>query len=267
MPMRIACGVVSCCLLTLWPAASAVAEEGEANLIAVMEEYFVYPEKAKEFEGYMKEAVAAAEAYGLSFGWSVYALDDLRYLSMVWVRGLAGIEEMQAEWTEVEEKWGAEAGADRPRKSYTTMSHWRSSVWSPRPDLSHLPENQADEFKYIVWGLLPVKLGHQEAVEELFNEYVKLFAEHEVPHAWRAAEVLIGGEYPTLAFVEWAASPGSYWIRHDKAMENEELSKKTEALWQKMLPHIRGFEWAAGWYLKDLSYRPEQKEEVGENSE
>jgi hypothetical protein len=44
-------------------------------------------------------------------------------------------------------------------------------------------------------------------------------------------------------------------------MKNEELSKKTDALWQEMLPHIRGFDWVAGWYRKDLSYRPEKKEQ------
>ena len=150
-----ACGVMVLLLLMLWPF-SAAAQDGASQMIAVMEEYFVYPEKAKEFEGYMKEAVAAAQEHGFPFGWTVYALDDLRYLSMIWVNGMAGIDDMQAAWAAVEEKWGASAGADRPRKSHTTMSHWRSSVWSPRADASYLPENQVDEFKYIVWGLLPV---------------------------------------------------------------------------------------------------------------
>ena len=264
MSKRMTCGAAVSLLLILWPAV-AVAQERATTMISVMEEYFVYPDRAKEFEGYMKEAVTAAGAHGFPYGWSVYALDDLRYISMIWVDGMAGIDDMQAAWAAVEEKWGEAAGADRPRKSHTTMSHWKSSVWALRPDLSYLPETQADEFKYIVWGIVPIKLGHQEAVEELFKEYAKVFAEHEVPHAWRAAEVLIGGEYPTLAFVEWAASPGSYWMRQDEAMKNEELSEKTAALWEKMLPHLRGFEWDSGYFLKDLSYRPERKEEAEGN--
>jgi hypothetical protein len=262
MSKKVTFGVLSIVVLLVWPAMPAVADEaGDQKPVFLMEEYFVYPDKGKEFEGYMKEAVAAAEEHGFPFGWSVYALDDLRYLSMMALPGTAAIDDMQAAWAGVEEKWGEAAGADRPRKSHTTMSHWRSSVWSPRPDLSYLPENQADEFSYIVWGLLPVKLGHEEEVAELFREYVERFAAHEVPHAWRTAEVLIGGEYPTLAFVEWAASPASYWMRHDETVENEELSKETDALWEKMLPHIRGFEWEAGYYLRDLSYRPKEKTE------
>jgi hypothetical protein len=75
----------------------------------------------------------------------------------------------------------------------------------------------------------------------------------------KAAEDFIGVDNQTLAFVEWSATPGSYWARQDVAAKNEELGARTEALWERVLPHIRGFDWVAGWHLKDPSYRPEKK--------
>ena len=92
-------------------------------------------------------------------------------------------------------------------------------------------------------------------------KYVKVFAEHEVPHAWNTAEGYIGVDFPILGFVEWAASPGTYWARHDETEENKERFAESAALWSKILPHIRGFEWVAGHYLADLSYRPKKKAE------
>jgi hypothetical protein len=264
MVRRIACAVVVCSLLMLWPS-TAAAEEDEGRLMVMLEEYSVLPDKGAEYETLIKEMVAVFEAHGFPHRLDSYKMDDLRYLAIWWFEGTAGIDRMHGEWAKLTGEWGEEKAADWTGKLFETVTHWKSSIWMPRSDLSYFPENQTDEYRYVVWGLLPIKAGHQHEVEALFKRYVKVFAEHEVPHAWSAASGFIGVEYPTLGFVEWAASPGSYWIRHDENMANEELSKKTNALWEEMLPHIRGFEWAAGWYLNDLSYRPEKKEEAGQN--
>jgi hypothetical protein len=261
MTNRIACGVVVSLLLMLWPVAPAVAEEEAPQMIALLEEYHVYPDRAEDFAAYMKEAKEAAAAHAYPYDWDVYALDDLRYLAITWVDGMAGIDEMQAAWAELTEKWGQEAAAAWAEKTFETMSHWSSSVWKPRPDLSYRPAGQADEQAYIVWGLLSIKLGHQDEVEALFREYLGAFAERKVPYGWRAAEIMIGPGYPTLAFVDWAASPGSYWMRHDEEEKDEVLGAKSAEIWRKMMPHIRGFDYVTGHYLKELSHHPEKMEE------
>jgi hypothetical protein len=263
MSKNIACGVVVAVLLVLWPAVALAqaTKDREAKQMFLMEEYFVFPDKAEEFEALTKEMTGVFATHDFPFRFATYKMDDLRYLGMWLIDGTAGIDALHAAWYALVEEWGEENATPWAEQFNATMSHWKSSVWKTRPDLSYMPENQADPFAYIVQGVLPIKPGHQKRVEVLFREYVKVFAEHAVPHAWRAAEGFIGVDNPTLAFVEWSATPGSYWLRHDENMKNEELSKKTDALWQEMLPHIRGFDWVAGWYRKDLSYRPEKKEQ------
>jgi hypothetical protein len=258
---RIACGVVVFSLLMLWPAASAVAEEAEAKLVVLLEELYVFPDKGEEFENLFKEMKEAVSAHGFPYRFDSYKMDDLRYLAIWWIDGTAGIDNLNAAWAALGEKWGEEAAADWTKKFFATMSHWKSSVWVPRPDLSYMPENQADEYKYIAWGILPIKLGHQQEVEEIIKESIEVYAKHQIPYAWTAAQGFVGVENPILGFVEWSASPGSYWTRNDEIHKNEELMKDSGAVWKKMAPHIRGYERETGWYLKDLSYRPKKKAE------
>lgn len=259
MAKRKVCGVVVCLFLMLWPIASAVAEEGKDKTIGFLEELYVFPDKGAEFEKLMKEMTEALKAHGFPYRLDCYRMDDLRYLAMWFVDGTAGLDNLQAAWEVFAPKWGDEKSAEWTKKLYATMSHWETSVWVPRPDLSYMPENQADEVKFIVWGLLPIKLGHQGEVEELLKGFMKAVTEHEVPHAWSAAEGFVGVESPTLSFVEWSDSAGSYWMREDGLAKDEELAKKTGPLWEKMLPHIRGYERFTGWYLEELSYRPKKE--------
>ena len=261
MVKRIACGVVVSVLLMSWPVAPAAAEEAKIKMVGYLEELYVLPDKGAEFEILMKEMVEAFEAHGFPYRLDCYRMDDLRYLAMWFVDGTAGIDNLNASWEVLAPKWGEEESAEWIKKLYATMSHWETSVWVPRPDLSYMPENQSDEYKYIVWGLLPIKLGHQGEVEELLKGFMTAVTEHEVPHAWSAAEGLVGVENPTLSFVEWSDSAGSYWMREDGLAKDEDLAKKTGKLWEKMLPLIRGYERFSGWYLDDLSYRPKKAAE------
>jgi len=261
MVKRIACGVVVSVLLMSWPVAPAAAEEAKIKMVGYLEELYVLPDKGAEFEILMKEMVEAFEAHGFPYRLDCYRMDDLRYLAMWFVDGTAGIDNLNASWEVLAPKWGEEESAEWIKKLYATMSHWETSVWVPRPDLSYMPEGQSDEYKYIVWGLLPIKLGHKEEVDELLKKYVQAVAEHDVPHAWSAADGYVGVENPIVGFVEWSASAGSYWMRKDEEGKNEELTKKTNALWQEILPHIRGFDWVAGQHLAELSYRPKKASE------
>jgi hypothetical protein len=264
MLKRIACGVVVVSFLMLWPVASAVAEEEEAKQMVMLEQYYVFPDKAAEYEALMKEVTEVYAAYGFPYRLDSYQLDDLRYLAIWHFKGMAGIDQMHAEWMKLTGEWGKEESAAWTKKFYATMSHWEAGVWVRRMDLSYFPEKQADEFKYIVWGQLSIKPGHEKEVEELVKESVAVYAKHEVPHAWRTAQGWIGVENPVLGFVEWSASPGAYWMRNDKIHENEELMKDAGAVWAKLAPHVRGYERVGGFYRKELSYRPEKKEAEGD---
>lgn len=260
MAKRIACCVVVFLILMLWPAAPAAAQAGKVKMVGYLEELHVFPDKGAEFEKLMKEMVEAFEAHGFPYRLDCYRMDDLRYLAMWFVDGTAGIDNLNAAWEVMAPKWGEEKSAKWMNELYATMSHWETSVWIPRPDLSYTPENQTDTYQYIVWGLMPIKLGHKEHVEELMKKYIEAVAEHDIPHAWAAADGYVGVENPIISFVEWSASAGSYWMRKDEEAKNEELTKKTNALWQEILPHVRGFEWVSGQYLPELAYRPKKKE-------
>jgi hypothetical protein len=264
MCKRIACGVVVFSLLMLWPVAQVVAEEEEAKMIGLLEELYVFPDKADEFEALFKEVKEVFIAQGFPYRFDLYALDDLRYLAIWWVEGTAGIDKLDSDWAALAKEWGEEASADWMKKAFATMSHTESSVWIPRPDLSYRPENETDEYNFILWGLFPIKMGHQQEVEELFKEFIEVYTEHKVPHAWSTAAGTIGVESPTLGFVEWSATQSSYWMRNEELEKDEEFSAETGALWEQMSPHIRGFEQITGRFLKDLSYRPKKKVEAAE---
>jgi hypothetical protein len=247
-----------------WPAAPAEAQDGAGRTVGYLEELHVFPDKGAEFEKLMKKMVGVFEAHGFPYRLDCYRMDDLRYLAMWFVDGTAGIDNLNAAWEVLAPKWGEEKSAQWIKELYATMSHWETSVWIPRPDLSYTPENQTDEYRYIVWGLLPIKLGHKEEVDELMKRYIQAVAEHDIPHAWSAADGYVGVENPIIGFVEWSASAGSYWMRKDEEGENEELANTTNAVWEEILPHIRGFDWVAGQYLPQLSFRPKKEETTEE---
>jgi hypothetical protein len=259
MMKRIACGIVVALLFMAWPTVAAAAEDPPQK-IALIEEYHVYPDRTEDFVASMTAARDAAAAHGYAYDWDVYALDDLRYLAITWVDNLAGIDEMLASWTAVVVKSRQEGSAEWAETLSASMSQWDTSVWRARPDLSYTPAGEQPERTYVVWGLVSIKPGHQDEVDALFREYLAAFAERKFTYGWRAAQLMLGPGYPTLAFVDWAASPGSYWMRHDEEEKDEVLGAKSAEIWSEMLPHIRGFDYVTGHYLKELSYHPEKME-------
>ena len=147
---------------------------------------------------------------------------------------------MYGSWELMAGQWGEEESAKWMQDVYATMSYWKTTVWIPRPDLSYLPKNDTDEFKYVVWGVVPTKPGHEKEMEALFKAYIELFSKFELPYSWNTAEAFVGVENPTFGFLEWSSTSGSFWMREDKMMKNEELIKATTELGHKMSPpHAR----------------------------
>ena len=260
MRTRIACGVVVSLLLIVGLAVAG--EEKEPEKLVLLHEFAVHPDGIAQFEASLKALQGPLAEHGLDYGWDVYATDDMRYVLTIWVEGLAGIEAIFSKWKAFGERWGEESIGEWYEGLSVTFDHSKRSVWHPRPDLSYMPENSPKENDFFYWGVLTVKPGHMKAVEKGFQTFVKLMTEHEVAHAWNAAVGGIGTEGPTVAYLEWGASPGAFFSRVDAIDANEELMKATGPVWEMMLPHLRGFEYVTGRYRKDLSWHPKKKEGV-----
>ena len=258
MRTRIACGVVVSLLLIVGLAVAG--EEKEPEKLVLLHEFAVHPDGIAQFEASLKALHGPLAEHGLDYGWDVYATDDMRYVLTIWVEGLAGIEAIFSKWKAFGERWGEESIGEWYEGLSVTFDHSKRSVWHPRPDLSYMPENSPKENDFFYWGVLTVKPGHMKAVEKGFQTFVKLMTEHEVAHAWNAAVGGIGTEGPTVAYLEWGASPGAFFSRVDAIDANEELMKATGPVWEMMLPHLRGYEYVTGRYRKDLSWHPEKKE-------
>ena len=262
MRTRIACGVAVSLFLIVGLAVAG--EEKEPEKIVLLQEFAVHPEGIAQYEASLKALHGPAAEHGLDYGWDVYSTDDMRYTLTFWVDGLAGIEAISAKWKAFGERWGEDSIGEWRETFYATFDHSKTSLWHPRPDLSYMPENSPKEDDFFYWGVLTVKPGHMKAVEKGFQTFVKLMTEHEVAHAWNAAVGGIGTEGPTLAYLEWGASPGAFFSRVDAINANEELAKASEPVWTEMLPHLRGYEYVTGRYRKDLSWHPEKKEGAAE---
>ena len=262
MKTRIACGVVVSLLLIVGLAVAG--EEKEPERLVLLQEFAVHPEGIAQFEASLKALHAPAAEHGLDYGWDVYSTDEMRYTLTIWVDGLAGIEAISAKWKAFGERWGEESIGEWRETFYATFDHEITSLWHARPDLSYMPENRPTENDFFYWGVFTVKPGHMKAVEKSFKDFAKLYAKHEVPDAWRTAVGSIGTEGPVIAYLGWAASAGAFYSRVEAIEANEELKKASEALWAKMLPHIRGYENTTGKYRKDLSWHPAKKEGVTE---
>ena len=262
MLKRIVCSAVVCSFVMLWPAASAAEDEQSPKMVVLLEELFVFPDKSEEYEVQIKLLREAAIEQGFPYRFDSYKTDDLHYLAVWWLNGSADLDKLWAAWEAMGKKWG-EGFADWEKKTFATMSHYETSLWIVRPDLSYMPANE-DELKYFVWGKMPIKAGHQQSIEELIKKTIKIHEKHEIPYAWSASEGWIGVDYPTLSFVEWSASPGTYWMRNDALHQNEEFMKEAGAIWEEMTPQIRGYVRETGYYLQELSYSPEMKEAEGE---
>jgi hypothetical protein len=252
------CFVVS---LLLIPGLAVAVEEKEPQQLVVFQEFAVHPEGIAKFEASLKALHGPATEHGLDYGWDVYASDDMRYTITFWVDGLAGLEATSKKWMAFADLWGKENFADWNHDLDATLKHTKVSLWYPRPDLSYLPENQPEGDDFFFWGTIFVKPGHMEAVEEGFKKFAQLMTEHEVPGGWRTAVGGLGTEGPVIGYLEWGASAGAFFTRADVVESNEELMKATAPVWEKMLPHIRGYEYVTGKYRKDLSWHPEKKAE------
>ena len=262
MRTRIACGVVVSLFLIVGLAVAG--EEKEPEKLVLLHEFAVHPEGIEQFEASLKALHGPAAEHDLGYGWSVYSTDDMRYLLTIWVDGLAGIEAMFEKWKTFSERWGEESIGEWRKGFYATFEHSKHSLWHPQPDLSYMPENSPKENDFFYWGVITVKPGHMKAVMKSFEDYVKLFTEHEVAHAWNTAVGGIGTEGPIIAYLQWGASAGAFFSRVEAFEANEELKKASEALSAEMVPHMRGFENVTGKYRKDLSWHPEEKAEATE---
>jgi hypothetical protein len=238
---------------------AAAGEENGAEQIVVLQEFAVHPEGMVGFEAVLMALQGPAAEHGMKYGWDVYSADDLRYTLAYRVEGLAGVEAMFADWNALGKRWGEENASEWYEKFFATFDSFKMSLWHPRMDLSHLPENMPKENDFFYWGTLTVKPGHMEAVEQAFKKFAQIMTEHEVPSGWQTAIGGIGTEGPVLAYLEWGASAGAFFTRVDEIESNEELMKASEPIWMEMLPHIRGFEYVTGKYRKDLSWHPEKK--------
>ena len=95
-------GLVVSLLLVLWPAVALAqaTKDREAKQMVLMEEYFVFPDKAEEFEALTKEMTGVFATHDFPFRFATYKMDDLRYLGMWLIDGTAGIDALHAEIVE-----------------------------------------------------------------------------------------------------------------------------------------------------------------------
>jgi len=232
------------------------AQEEEGLGLVLVEEVVGAPSGALQYESAVKEMGALLAKHHFEFSNYVYVGDDMMYYTVYPVGDWEGVTKVFAAWEGFVEQWGKDNAEKFTQTWAGSFERFRMSLYRHRPDLSYESDTmpvKLEDAKYLYWGFCEIIPGHDAAVEEIFKKFVAVFAEKELPTAWRTWQADFGADQPALVYEEWGTSAGQFWMSVEKV--HEKAGEEAEKLWGEMLPHLRGYHHRTVMFRPDLSYK------------
>ncbi|MCA1757035.1 MAG: hypothetical protein LC649_06220 [Bacteroidales bacterium] len=220
----------------------------------------VKPSMNNEYQAALKEYVDFLTTGDFAFPLEVYRSRDLHYYVISQIKpSYIYLDSIVMSLGDMGEK-DPEGWTEMFSKFYGTYNTSRDMCYYFASNLSWLPEEPAVAYEDLVcmevW-FVQVTLGKAKDLNRLLTEYNSLRKEKEVPYPLYVYRGLIGMDQGTYMLVNPGLNPADIWNSGIKAYEM--LGKEGERLNKQMMKLLDNIEVKYLWYLKDFSYKPQDK--------
>jgi hypothetical protein len=247
-----------CVVVGLSVLSQPVQAQQEMPLSYLVEEVRMVPDKAAEYEEFIKRFIDICKQYKWPYSVSTYATyDNLLYL-LYPAKNFSEVDQIFNSWYAVLDKYGEDKWQTLAKKYADTFEYMRFGMIHRLPELSYQPQALVPgEEPFTYWGYLYVKPGMEKEVEAIFKEIVALFKQKKTTNAFIFWAVDYGLELPCYFYAMSGKTASEIFARGEKA--HEIADTEINALWAKITKCLRRYEYKIGEFRPDLSYIPEKK--------
>lgn len=240
--------VVGVCIMA-W-GCGVSTQQAEAQF-RVLEEIYIAPGTAEEFEAASKARTARMVAGNVAFGRLVSVTNDGVY------RFVTQLEEDFSSVAEWREQIAAMPASPTPGSVAGIIDHIDRSIWQSRPDLSHVPDSprlENTEIGFVHDIRLYPRFGAVEEAAEVFRRIAALNASHNINSRRLVAELVAGPESPVFSLVFLARDREDYYAQ--RARDGETMGDEFQELVNQLLRLCRKLEQEDYTARQDLGYQP-----------
>ena len=233
--------VVGVCIMA-W-GCGVSTQQAEAQF-RVLEEIYIAPGTAEEFEAASKARTARMVAGNVAFGRLVSVTNDGVYRF---------VTQLEEDFSSVGE-WREQIAA-MPASS--TPDHIDRSIWQSQPDISYVPESprlENDEIGFVHIIRLYPNFGAVEEVAEIFRKITALNVSSNLNSRRFVAELVAGPEWPVFSVTWVARDREDYYAQ--SAQDGEAMGEEYQELVNQLLRLCRKFERQDYTARQDLGYQP-----------
>jgi hypothetical protein len=258
MKKQLALGLATT-VCALGAAVFAGGEEGaeKPQMYCIYKEV-VKPEKRQQYEEALKYMINEFREYQVDpekIYWHAVSGPELGYIYAMPIDGFAGMDQMQANWTEAIEILGKEKMDEMLAPIAEAMESISIFHSIKREDLSYMPENprlKKEEIKYVHYGFYYTHPGKAEDLEAIAKEFAELYKRKGIDSGWTIFQGVTGSDLPVYVVAMGAKSAADYYTNRERI--REQLGEEAKKLGEKVDATIRKMEYKEGMLRPDLSY-------------
>ena len=249
-----------CCVLTFvvvlnLPILRAQEEEskGQLWLTSVLT---VKPAMVAQHKSLMKEIVELCQKHSITYGWYTYHNGKSQYYRFYPVQDYGEIDNMEKTFAPIAKEWGTE----KMTAFQETIDSYKDFFIRLPSELSYIPENprlKGEEQNYAIWDMYYVSPGKGKEHTALFKEYIALLKSKDYNAELHFCTGDIGMEGPVYFGMGYGKNKIDFLEQNKKMWEL--VGEEGWKIFRKGMALTKKRDKEEFWYLRDLSYIPENE--------
>jgi hypothetical protein len=260
MRTKISVILAVCLILVLFsPALRCQEQEEQFQLILVIDEA-VKPSMQQQYYEAAKKYIAFLKDNGYPFSINTYWMGDNHVYWTMPIQNYAQIDKIiEVSGQMIERDLDSYQAVTEAFKG--TYESTRMCVYAFDQKYSMFPQEEtmeSGEDDYVFWDFYYFEPGTEMELNQLLDEWKAFLADKKIVQSWGFYWGMMGTDNPVLVMAASAKDQVEFW--QENARMWEILGKEAETYVQKMMEYVRKQEQKSGWYQKELSYAPAEKE-------
>jgi len=244
------------CMLTLTVlfVLNAAAQDKKELLWLVGEEV-VKPEMIDQYNEVSKELMDLCKAEKFPYTYNVWLSQPFHYALWYPIEEMNDISKIEKAWDDIVEKFGPEKFA----KFQECIESQTNKLMVTYFNLSYEPETPRlsdEDIGYCYWQNIYVKKGSEKAIEELLKKAITLMKEKGMEDALYVGKGKMGYEGPV--YFAWSYGKDRKEYLDQQEGLDEELGETMKQINAEIINHITDIVNEDSWWVKELSYTPEE---------
>jgi hypothetical protein len=235
------------------------AAQDKQEILWLVGEEVVKPEMIDQYMEVSKELMELCKAEKFPYIYNVWRSQPFHFALWYPIEEMNDITKIEKAWDAIAEKFGAERFA----KFQECIESQINKVMVTHLDLSYVPETprlKDEDITYCFWQNIYVKKGSEKAVEELFKKAIAVMEEQGMDDALYMGTGNLGYEKPVYFAWSYGKDEKEFLDRQEELDETmaETLGETMKQLNAELIKHITDIVNEDSWWVKDLSYMPEE---------